>query len=40
MRDGLLMHVPVLGTMAAPADLQNPDTRLHVWPSDTNGYSD
>lgn len=28
---GLLMRVSVLGTMAAPADLHNPENRLHVW---------
>jgi transcriptional regulator with XRE-family HTH domain len=30
---GLLMRVPVLGTMAAPPDLQNPENRLNVWPA-------
>ena len=29
---GLLMRVPVLGTMAAPPDLHNPEHRLLVWP--------
>ncbi len=34
---GLLMRVPVLGTMAAPPDLQNPENRLYVWPPESNG---
>lgn len=29
---GLLMRVPVLGTMAAPPDLNNPEHRLYQWP--------
>jgi transcriptional regulator with XRE-family HTH domain len=28
---GLLMRVPVLGTMAAPPDLNNPEHRLYEW---------
>jgi transcriptional regulator with XRE-family HTH domain len=28
---GLLMRVPVLGTMAAPPDLSNPEHRLYEW---------
>lgn len=31
---GLLMRVPVLGTMAAPPDLHNPQHRLYSWPTD------
>jgi hypothetical protein len=30
---GLLMRVPVLGTMAAPPDLNNPWHRLYEWGS-------
>lgn len=36
---GMLMRVPVIGTMAAPPDLQNPHNRLYAWPPpETNGF--